>query len=123
MNVQTFASKTGLSAHTIRYYDRIGLFDVQRNPQGYREFSEQDILWAGFIQHLKETSMPLEQIKHYRDLLVQGSSTTAQRKQLLEAHAEQLESRLCVLQEHLEKLRLKIASYDAYVKAERLTES
>ena len=112
MNVQAYSKATGLGPHTIRYYDRLGLLEVARSPNGHRVFSQKDVAWAEFIKRLKDTKMPLEQIKRYAQLRAQGPSTIAERKQLLESHAAKLEQDVATMQVHLAKLRQKISGYE-----------
>lgn len=111
MNMKNFTQRLGLSAHTIRYYEKIGLLNLARNRSGHREFCEQDIEWMQFILRLKETGMPLAEIMCYAKLRAQGASTAAQRMQLLEKHAQIVSTEIEILQQHLHKINLKIAHY------------
>ncbi|MFX8289558.1 MerR family transcriptional regulator, partial [Acinetobacter baumannii] len=66
MNVQTFAKQVGLSAHTLRYYEKIGLLtSVKRRTNGHRYFDEADVRWISFILRLKETGMALTDMVQY----------------------------------------------------------
>ncbi len=112
MNVKQFAERVGLSAHTIRYYDKIGLFGgVARLDNGHRIFTEQEVGWIAFVQRLKETGMPLNQILVYAALRATGDGTMRERQKLLEKHAAVLKSTIEQQQKHLEKLNEKIAFY------------
>lgn len=112
MNVKQFAERVGLSAHTIRYYDKIGLFGgVARLDNGHRIFTEQEVGWIAFVQRLKETGMPLNQILVYAALRATGDGTMRERQKLLEKHAAVLKSTIEQQQQHLEKLNEKIAFY------------
>ena len=112
MNVKQFAERVGLSAHTIRYYDKIGLFGgVARLDNGHRIFTEQEVGWIAFVQRLKETGMPLNQILVYAALRAKGDGTMLERQKLLEKHAVMLRSTIEQQQQHLEKLNEKIAFY------------
>jgi len=114
MNVKEFSKRIGLNPHTVRYYEKMGLLrDVQRLSNGHRYFSDRDIQWIEFIQRLKETGMPLEQIRRYADLRAQGDSTMSARQRLLEAHAEALQESIARQQRHLNKLGEKIAIYQS----------
>lgn len=116
MNVKEFSRRVGISPHTVRYYEKIGLLrDIRRLPNGHRDFSEKDISWIGFVQRLKETAMPLEQIHHYADLRERGESTLEERQELLERHAAALQESLAEQQRHLDKLREKIALYESAI--------
>lgn len=75
MNMKAFSSLVGLSAHTLRYYEKIGLIkNVQRNSSGHRVYTAKDVKWLEFVIRLKETAMPLEEILEYARLREQGSS-------------------------------------------------
>lgn len=77
------AQKTGISAHTLRYYDRMGLLPfIGHAPDGSRRFQEDDYEWLSVLQCLKNTGMPLNQIKTYMDWCMEGDSTLEQRLKL-----------------------------------------
>ncbi len=81
MNMKAFSSLVGLSAHTLRYYEKIGLLkNVQRNSSGHRVYTAKDVKWLEFVIRLKETAMPLEKILEYARLREQGSSTVLERQ-------------------------------------------
>ncbi|WP_320043948.1 MerR family transcriptional regulator [uncultured Desulfobacter sp.] len=116
MNIKKFSEISGISAYTLRYYEKIGIFqEVRRNSSGHRDFTEQDLLWAEFINRLKETGMPLEQIKKYAFLRQQGESTADERKELLEGHALALKNKILVEKQHLDKINQKIEYYEKVI--------
>lgn len=103
---------TGLSVHTLRYYEKLGLVrSVSRNNAGYREFQEQEILWIEFLNRLRETGMPLSRIKEFADLRYQGDSTIEARRRLLEEHQLQVRQRMSNLEKNLKALDAKIEIY------------
>ncbi|MAA66872.1 MAG: MerR family transcriptional regulator [Alteromonadaceae bacterium] len=112
MNISRFAELTGLSADTLRYYEKIGLMTgVRRSVSGHRDYSSRDLEWVGFIVRLKETGMPLSEIKTYAILRDRGDSTMNQRRQLLEQHLVVLERQVTKALEHRDALRKKIEHY------------
>jgi len=112
MNIRIFSELTGLTAHTIRYYEKIGVFKkVIRNNSGHRDFSAEDVSWAEFIKRLKDTGMPLDQIIEYANLREQGQHTSNARMVLLENHAKALERKIATEQDNLSKLKDKIHHY------------
>ena len=112
MSVQQFAARTGLSAHTLRYYEKIGLLrHVARDASGFRVYGPRDLEWVGFILRLKDTNMALDDIIRYADLRELGDSTLEARQALLEAHAAKLQERLQRDREHLDALEAKIELY------------
>lgn len=120
MNIKEFSSRTGISAHTLRYYEKTGLLrHIRRLPNGHRDFTEKDLRWVAFVQRLKDTGMPLEQIHRYADLREAGDTTLAERQQLLEAHARNLRESLRQQQRHLDSLEDKIALYRSAIKRGR----
>lgn len=113
MNIKKFSQITSLSAHTIRYYEKIGLFiHINRNTSGHRFFTDNDVLWAKFIIRLKDTGMPLDQIKEYAHLREKGEETASLRMDLLKNHAEFLEEKIVSENDHLAKLKEKIKHYE-----------
>ncbi|CAA0104024.1 putative HTH-type transcriptional regulator [Zhongshania aliphaticivorans] len=116
MNVSEFSNRTGLSPHTIRYYDKIGLLDdVQRRANGHRSFTEKDLSWLAFVKRLKDTGMPLANIQKYAQLRKAGQSTLQARQKLLIDHADALGQRIADQQTHLKNLENKIAFYQAEI--------
>lgn len=112
MRVQQFAARTGLSADTLRYYEKIGLLrHVKRDASGHRVYGSGDLEWVGFVLRLKDTGMPLEDIIRYADLRERGDSTLMARQALLEIHAATLQQRLERDREHLDALQAKIEFY------------
>ena len=85
LTIQQVAAETGVSNHTLRYYERIGLIlDVNRAPNGHRRYSPHDIEWITFLKQLKATGMPLAQMQKFAELRRQGNSTAKQRREMLE---------------------------------------
>ncbi|MCQ4260501.1 MerR family transcriptional regulator [Stutzerimonas stutzeri] len=112
MRVQQFAARTGLSADTLRYYEKIGLLrHVKRDASGHRVYGSRDLEWVGFVLRLKDTGMPLEDIIRYADLRERGDSTLMARQALLEIHAATLQLRLERDRDHLDALQAKIEIY------------
>lgn len=117
MNIQSFSKLTNISAHTIRYYEKIGVLKhVARNASGHRFFTSKDIDWIEFVKRLKEMGMPLDNIKLYADLREKGDTTSELRKQLLQDHVVILEERIALESSHLEKIKEKILHYEFFIK-------
>ncbi len=114
MNVAEFSKRVGVSPHTVRYYDKVGLLDdIYRLPSGHRCFQEKDIVWFEFIQRLKETGMPIEQIREYAELRRKGKTTLIARQAILKEHSAILNQKIQTQQQHLEKLNDKINLYQS----------
>jgi len=116
MNIKNFSKVIKISAHTIRYYEKIGLLkNVSRNSSGHRWFTEKDMIWVEFIKRLKETGMSLQNIAQYADLRDQGTSTSELRMKMLQQHALMLEAKITEEQLHLKKLKQKINYYSEVI--------
>ena len=60
-SIQQVAQKTGLSIHTLRYYEKVGLLaPIQRGKNGHRQYSIEDIIWLEFLVRLRETGMSIQ---------------------------------------------------------------
>ncbi|HYF62831.1 MAG TPA: MerR family transcriptional regulator [Herpetosiphonaceae bacterium] len=110
--IQEMAIASGLSEHTLRYYERFGLLAPERDASsGHRRYAQRDLQWVEFLKRLRATAMPLAQIKRYADLLRQGDATIAERQRLLEEHRLLIAASLREAQQHLDAITLKIALY------------
>jgi len=112
MKISQFATRVGVSDHTIRYYERIGVLKpIKRDSSGYREFGEVDILWMEFVLRLKNTGMPIEGIVEYARLRDQGDSTKQARVKILEAHEKRVVQEIEERRGNLKKIQEKIEIY------------
>ena len=112
MKIGELAKRSGLSAHTIRYYERIGLLPYAVRDQSSRRDYDMSILtWIEFLGRLKATGMPIRDMLRYADLREKGGGTEAQRRELLERHRHRVGSRVAELQACLLILDDKIAGY------------
>lgn len=118
MTIGEFSVITGISAYTLRYYEKKGLLRVGRDGIGRRDYSEDDIEWVKFIRRLKDTGMLLRDIKHYSDLRYQGDDTMAERMELLIQHRKSVVEEHRKWTEYLENLDVKIGIYQ-----DRISES
>lgn len=118
MNIKNFSKLSGISSHTIRYYEKLGLLrSIHRNASGYRDFNNDDLLWVEFVKRLKDTAMPLKDIQTYARLRFEGEATQELRMNLLKKHAIQLEEKINSEKDHLRKLKLKVAHYEKLISA------
>ena len=116
MNIREFAAHTGLTAHTLRYYERVGLMgSIGREANGHRVYGPQDSQWVSFLHHLRETGMPIREMQRYCALREQGDATLQQRLALLERHADKVATRLRSQHEHLARLRDTVTAYQQKV--------
>ena len=113
MTIKEVAKKTGVSADTLRYYERIGLLPaVPRKPNGIRDYDEFFIDWIAFIQDLKSVGMSLEAILDYISLAKLGETSRKERKQLLMEVQHILLNKIKVLHTMVEKNNYHLEHYD-----------
>ena len=105
----------GLSAHTLRWYERIGLLDrVQRTSDGRRRFSDADLDWLALITKLRETGMPVKDMQRYAELVRSGAGEE-ERLELLKTHRVAVRRALTAQRECLKLLDYKIDFYSRHV--------
>ena len=110
--IQQVAAKTGLSIHTLRYYERLGLMaSIHRLPNGHRRYSEDDLEWIDFLKCLRSTALPVAEMQRFAEITRQGESTLRERRELLEAHQHNVSLALQEMQQTLAIIEAKIAHY------------
>lgn len=111
-SISEFAKMTGISQHTLRYYEKEGLIEPQRDEHNYRLFGAEDLDWAIFINKLKNTGISLKEIKRYTELRKIGDGTISERKKLLLDHRIKILKEYEKVQGHLKLLEEKIELYE-----------
>ena len=110
--ISEVAGYTGLSAHTLRWYERIGLMPhIDRSHTGQRRYSNRDLDWLGLVGKLRLTGMPVADMVRYAELVRAGDHTYRERFELLEATRRDVRARIAELQDTLAVLDRKIGFY------------
>lgn len=118
--ISEVVAHTGLTAHTLRWYERIGLMPhVDRTHTGQRRFTNRDLDWLDLVGKLRLTGMPVADMVRYAELVREGEHTFAEREELLTTHRANVRERIAELQSTLEVLDYKI---DVYADARRASE-
>jgi len=118
--IRDAAQETGLSVHTLRYYEQIGLIPpVQRARSGHREYTDWDIAWLGFLCKLRATGMPIRKMRAYVQLQQRGDETLRERLELLKAHRDALATRIHELSEMYQYIDAKVVHYSEVVAGNR----
>jgi DNA-binding transcriptional MerR regulator len=114
LTIAEAAARTGLTAHTLRYYERDGLMlaSVDRAVSGHRRYSDRDLTWIEMISRLRSTGMPIRDVRRYADLVRAGDGNEAERLELLMAHRERVEAQLAQVTAHLRAIDHKIGIYE-----------
>ena len=107
--IRDVSEKTGLSAHTLRYYEKEGLITgVERSQGGFRQYRDEDLEALGLICCLKNTGMSLQEIARFVELTHQGERTLKERVALLKEHRENVIQRMEEMQRYLDKVTWKL---------------
>jgi DNA-binding transcriptional MerR regulator len=112
MTIAEAAREAGVSAHTIRYYERLGLLaPIERNGSGHRRLTPEDVRWIVVCTKFLATGMPIRPIREYAGLVWDGDGNEAERLALLEAHRQDVLRRLSEVRRNLELVDYKIAHH------------
>jgi DNA-binding transcriptional MerR regulator len=113
LSISEVAEITGLSPHTLRYYERAGLMlkNVSRASSSHRRYAEDDLAWVVFLTKLRSSSMPIARVREYVDLVRQGDETTRERLELLRRHRITVAAQLDEITRSLAVIDTKIAIY------------
>ena len=113
LSIARAAELTGLTADTLRYYERDGLLltSVERSATGHRRYRESDLRWIELINCLRGTGMPIRDVRRYAALVRAGAGTEGARLELLRAHRQQVLDQLAEVTAHLGAIDRKIDIY------------
>ena len=114
LTIAEAAERSGLTAHTLRYYERDGLLlrPVGRTATGRRAYRRADLRWIEMVTRLRATGMPISQVKAYAELCRAGDGNEPERLALLRAHREQVLAQLSEVTSHLGAIDAKIGIYE-----------
>jgi DNA-binding transcriptional MerR regulator len=113
LTIADAARATGVSAHTLRYYERAGLINgVNRADSGHRRYDDADLAWIEVLQRLRATGMPIRRIRRYAELVRAGEGNEGERLELLQEHREAVRATLAEVQRHLAFIDRKIDIYE-----------
>lgn len=112
-SISEAAELTGLTTHTLRYYERTGLMltPVDRESSSHRRYSEADVRWVGFLTKLRSTGLPIARVRQYVELARAGESTIPERLELLLIHRITVAAQLDEMTNSLAAIDFKIATY------------
>ena len=110
--IQCMAARCGMTAHTLRYYERVELIQpVGRAHNGHRRYSEADEAWIHFLHCMRATNMPIREMQRYAELRELGDSTSLERRNILEDHQSAIAAQIVELQRAHALLTHKITNY------------
>ena len=116
--VSESARKSGIGAHTLRFYDRQGLLPfVERDSNGIRKFKEEDFEWLQIIKNLKATGVSIKKIKEYIDLCFIGDAALEQRLKFVQEHKIKITRQMKELEDFMKFIDWKIWYYNTAIEA------
>jgi DNA-binding transcriptional MerR regulator len=113
LTISDAAEAVGVSAHTLRYYERAGLMldPVGRTAATHRRYTDEDLSWIVLLTRLRGTGMPIRRMREYADLVRAGEGNEQERLALLEAHRAAVLDQLAQVQRSLAAIETKIDFY------------
>ena len=124
LTIQQVAEITGLSVHTLRYYERVGLIHtIGRAENTHRRYSHDDVGWINFLNKLRATGMSIQEMQRYAELQRLGDETLAERVEMLKSLRVRLEAHMSEMHQHLETLCSKIDYYEGELASQVLETS
>lgn len=116
MRITEVCKKYGLTADTLRYYERIGLIPaVGRDAGGIRNYTRFDCDWIEFIKCMRNAGVQVEALVEYVALFQQGEGTAGARKRILVEQRAQIAARVADMRKILDRLDQKIEQYESHV--------
>jgi len=117
-SIREVSEKTGLSAHTLRYYEKEGVLrGVDRSQGGFRQYTDDDLESLGLVCCLKNTGMSIQEIARFMELTHEGEHTLQERVDLLREHRESMIRKMQEMQTYLEKVTWKLNYFSEKLKA------
>lgn len=114
MNISKASEVAGVSADTLRYYEKIGLIPaVDRDRNGNRNYQEEDLKWIEFAKCMRTAGLSINVLSEYLHLFKEGDSTIEERYNLLQEQRSELQQRIGQMQQTLDRLDQKILNYDS----------
>lgn len=116
--IKQVAEKMGVSVPTLRYYDKEGLMPfIEKKENGTRVFKDEDFKGLEIISCMKNSGMPIKDIKRYMDLCMEGDSTLQARLEVFLERKETVRKQLEELNSIMEVIEHKIWYYETAIEA------
>ena len=113
-SIREAEAETNVSAHTLRYYERIGLIQgIARNGSGHRQYSQDDLDWVTILACLRQTGMSIQQMQTFAALVTAGDQTIPSRYAFLQAHHAEVQNYITELMGAMRVIEEKMGKYQA----------
>ncbi|SIR61473.1 MerR family transcriptional regulator [Williamsia sterculiae] len=103
-----------VSAHSLRYYERLGLVEVGRDSLGHRSYDREALRRLVFLTRMRLSGMPMRDLQHYVELVDVGETTVPERLDMLLEHRDTIRRQLRELTLSLAATEYKIATYGGH---------
>lgn len=110
-DIAATAEHLGVSAHTLRYYERAGLVTIPRDRLGHRRFDAPTVRRLVFLTRMRTSGMSISDLRRYVELVDAGRTTIPHRLDLLLEHRDTLRAQIAQLQLALAATEYKLATY------------
>ncbi|MDU1911274.1 MerR family transcriptional regulator [Fusobacterium sp.] len=118
LSIKKVAEKTGLSEYTLRYYEKEELLtSIKRDEAGRRVYDDEDMETINTITCLKNTGMPIKEIRKFIKCTIKGDSTLKERRKMVLKQKKMVEEKIEELKKELNKINKKLDYYEAACKA------
>lgn len=107
----------GVSTATLRYYDKEGLLPGVKRVNGIRVFEDKDFKWLRVLNCLKNTNMPIKEIKKYVELSKKGDKTLKERYEMILKQEERIQNDIKQFKHYLKEVEFKKNYYEEAIKA------
>lgn len=114
LSIAQVAQLLDISAHSLRYYERIGLVSVPRDSAGQRAYSAEAVRRLVFISRMRLSGMPIRDLQHYVSLVDAGEETVPERLDMLLEHRDTIRRQIRELTLSLAATEYKIATYGGH---------
>ena len=116
-SISEAAELMGVSVYTLRYYEKEGLLPNLERVNGRRVFREADLNWLQILNCLKNTGMPLKEIRRYLELCELGDASFLERQEMILNQKRSIEGQICILNENMAVIESKLRYYEAAIAA------
>lgn len=115
--ISEITDKMGVTIHALRFYDKEGLLPFVERVNGRRVFKDKDFAWLRIINCMKNTGMPLKEIREYLELALKGDESLEARQKIILRQKESLEEQIRFLKYNLKELEYKAWYYETAIEA------
>ena len=112
MTITEVSEMYGVSPHTLRYYEKVGLIPPVPRLNGIRDYGEMDCRFVNFVTKMRGIQMPIETLIRYMQLCRQGDESVEERKQIMMTYRAVLSAEIADKKLLLKKINSKIATYE-----------